>query len=297
MPVRLTGDVPRSCPRPCGQCCRTLWQTVPPLEHLTPAPDGSCPFLGLLGCRLQTPPLPCMIYLCDLAEACVEHHITKFQFKRLQKLRARKAAMITGTNEKVLCVSSKTIKGLMPPDKEFVTDAKVLSEVITHILQHYTILDRDLAEYDPEWRQVIPYQIVQNYNAHPAEYLLMQRTKKQTEERLHEKLSLGIGGHINPIDDTTKSIITSNMLREREEEISIDVYTESLLGVIACDTNEVDRVHLGLVFMLGCRANFEIREKENMTAHWARLLEITDAYFKLERWSQLVVTYLRERSR
>jgi len=205
--------------------------------------------------------------------------------------------MITGTNEKVLCVSSRTIKGMMPPDKEFVTDPKVLSEVITHILQHYTILDRDLAEYDPEWRQVIPYQIIQNYNAHPAEYLLMQRTTKQTEERLHEKFSLGIGGHINPIDNQAQSVIQANIVREREEEISIDVYTENLMGVIACDTSEVDRVHLGLVFMLGCRATFEIREKENMTAQWERLADIITHYEKLERWSQLVATYLRERGR
>jgi predicted NUDIX family phosphoesterase len=297
MPISLTGNVPRACPRPCGECCRSLWQTVPQLEQLPPQKDGSCPFLGLLGCRLQKPPLPCRIYLCDLAEARVKNRITQAQFERLQKLRARKNAMIKDTQEKVLCIPNKEVSSILPKDIELCLDQKANSVLLSFILEHHSFLDRDVVEYDPAWRQVIPYQVAQNYNAHPAQYLLMTRTKKQTEERLHEKLSLGIGGHMNPIESSALSVLTANMRREQQEEIQLDLYTESFVGVIRCDTTEVDKVHLGLVYLLGVHKEFEVREKENMKARWAYLSEILEAYPKLERWSQLVATFLKERSR
>lgn len=202
--------------------------------------------------------------------------------------------MIQGTNEKVLCVPDAALKDLLPDALEYIGDAKTLSEVLSLVLQHHSFLDRDTAEYDPAWRQVIPYQIVQNFDAYPAEYLLITRTKKQTEERLHEKLSLGIGGHINPINSPTESVLTANMRREREEEIRLDVYTENMVGVIRSNASEVDRVHLGLVVTLGVRHTLEVREKENMTARWASVDEILACYDKLERWSQILANVLTE---
>ena len=52
-----------------------------------------------------------------------------------------------------------------------------------------------IRDSDNTVRQIIPYVILRR----GRHYFLLRRLKKQTETRLHEKLSLGVGGHINDV--------------------------------------------------------------------------------------------------
>ena len=68
-------------------------------------------------------------------------------------------------------------------------------------------VDRATAEQNPAWKQWIPYCLLRcgdwRTTGDPAErgIFVVRRTRGQSEARLHESRSIGIGGHIEPIDD------------------------------------------------------------------------------------------------
>ena len=153
------------------------------------------------------------------------------------------------------------------------------------IKKNKMFLDRNMAEKDPNFKQIIPYNVFILNN----KVFLMQRTKNQTEERLHDKLSLGIGGHINEIDHE-EDIIELGRQREFLEEVNYyggqDV---KLLGYINDDHVDVGKVHFGLVFLIkGDNDKIEVREKDKMTGRLLSLSEVRDKFALLEEWSKIV---------
>ena len=71
-----------------------------------------------------------------------------------------------------------------------------LEAIRRFIVDQHFFLPRAQAEYDATVKQIIPYVLLRRGDA----YFLLRRLKKQTETRLHDKLSLGVGGHINPTE-------------------------------------------------------------------------------------------------
>lgn len=189
--------------------------------------------------------------------------------------------------EKVLGVNRNLIEHLLTTDFGYIDN----KEGYDFIRLNLSPMDRELAELDNSFKQVIPYLVVQ----YKDELLLYKRTKKQTESRLHEKLSLGIGGHINPIDSTLVSdTIIECLKRELAEEVSIELATEpEFMGFINDDTNEVGQVHLGLVFKgIATKKSFTVNEIEKMKCVWVSIAFIKDNYQNLETWSQIVFNSL-----
>lgn len=157
-------------------------------------------------------------------------------------------------------------------------------------------MDRDLAEADPSHKQIIAYGIFR----HKDRILHYTRGNAGGESRLHDKGSLGIGGHINPIDlQGAKPDLHTYMAgveREVREELNLDCsYTQKVIGIINDDSNDVGAVHLGVVHL------FEL-DGEQVTSnedaiHNIRFLTLaelkaTDTYSRLETWSQLSLDLL-----
>jgi predicted NUDIX family phosphoesterase len=150
-------------------------------------------------------------------------------------------------------------------------------------------LDRKLAEEDESHKQIIPYILV----VHDGRFLLYRRTKKQGESRLHNKFSLGFGGHINDIDGnghTNTNLILAAMIRELNEELFLpSVRQVSVVGFINDDSNSVGKVHLGVAFIVeASSARFAVNEPEMIEAKWCDVKSIEDIFPSLESWSQLL---------
>ncbi|HEY0139463.1 MAG TPA: DNA mismatch repair protein MutT [Thermoanaerobaculia bacterium] len=163
-------------------------------------------------------------------------------------------------------------------------------EILDIILDEGLFLERRIAETSPRYKQIIPYVLIR----HGASYLLLQRTEKQTEERLHHKLSLGIGGHINP--DTPELI--EGLHKELDEEVEIEGdYDLSFVGILNDDSTDVGRVHLGAVYVLDSHSgDVKVRETEKMTGRWATVEELAGAREQMETWSQIALDhYIHER--
>jgi predicted NUDIX family phosphoesterase len=114
----------------------------------------------------------------------------------------------------------------------------------------------------------------------------LQRTPKQTEARLHHKLSLGIGGHINP--DTPD--LFDGLQKELEEEVDVaGDYDLTFVGILNDDTTDVGRVHLGAVYVLDAHdGNVTVRETEKMSGRWVERGDLAEHRQAMETWSQIV---------
>jgi len=154
-------------------------------------------------------------------------------------------------------------------------------EMFDLIVELHFFIDRPTAEVSPQYKQIIPYVVIR----HDEKFFLLQRTPKQTEARLHHKLSLGIGGHINP--DTPG--LLDGLQKELEEEVDVaGDYDLSFVGILNDDTTDVGRVHLGAVYLLDAHdGNVTVRETEKMTGRWAGVDELRAVYADMESWSQI----------
>ena len=55
---------------------------------------------------------------------------------------------------------------------------------------------RSRVETNERFRQIIPYAVLEQ----ESHIFLVERLKAGSEARLHNRLSIGLGGHINPVD-------------------------------------------------------------------------------------------------
>jgi predicted NUDIX family phosphoesterase len=154
-------------------------------------------------------------------------------------------------------------------------------------------------EEDTEWRQVIPYTLIQNVNT--GLFLASERTNKQGEERLHGRTSLGFGGHIEKSDLGTitvkGSIVDLAAWREIKEETGIVTGTRSFGGIIGVTDPCAEAVHLVHVGVLFHLATTELEFKGEDDKHirvWRTVDELNERLHYMERWSQIVMQrYLR----
>jgi predicted NUDIX family phosphoesterase len=160
------------------------------------------------------------------------------------------------------------------------------------VLANCRFLDRNLAEKDYQFKQVIPYVVVR----HEDRCLLIWRTNKQTEARLHNLYSLGVGGHVNNTDipAADSNIILTGMRREFTEEIAVEGEEScELVGIINDDSTDVSRVHMGFVFVLRTSTpRYTIMEPGKYTAAWKTSEELAAHYDQMESWAQIVFDHV-----
>lgn len=165
-----------------------------------------------------------------------------------------------------------------------------LNGCIKRIHENAYFIDRPKAENNPQLKQIIPYIIV----TFQDKIYALRRQATQTEKRLHNKYSIGVGGHINPVaDGRIFGIIEKGLERELHEELSVKCnYEYKLVGYINDDTNDVGKVHFGMVYRLIVKDEkaVSVAEKDMMIGQFMSLPELENLYPALETWSQLVFT-------
>lgn len=168
----------------------------------------------------------------------------------------------------------------------------VLLDEKSHFFIH-----RTEAEEDPSHKQLIPYCIFKCGDR----ILHYTRGKAGGENRLHAKISIGVGGHINPVDmgDGRKGAAAyyAAVQREIEEELEITCnYSMSIVGLLNDDSNPVGQVHLGIVHLVELETN-EVTSREDALTDlsWASVFELNGGLFhRLETWSAYCARWLAE---
>jgi predicted NUDIX family phosphoesterase len=171
----------------------------------------------------------------------------------------------------------------------------MIEKIVGNMAKHFTTMRRGDAEENFNFKQPIPYVVLRKGNL----IYTYERLKGGGESRLHNKLSVGIGGHVNLIEDATfEAILHENMLRELEEELEI-IASEmefTTIGLINDDENDVGKVHIGLLVVLDIDEDGEVnvRETDQLKGSWMSLGELLspNTYERLEPWSKFTVDIL-----
>jgi predicted NUDIX family phosphoesterase len=158
-------------------------------------------------------------------------------------------------------------------------------------------IPRSEAEIDPSYKQLIPYVIM----ACSGKYLTYVRGKRAGETRLIAKRSIGIGGHINPVDNEVplfdtdfRKMYETAVEREVAEEVSVETtHTDRIVALLNDDSTEVGSVHLGVVHYWLLDAP-KVNRREQMITQMsfmtpAELQQVCDS---METWSQLCLNQL-----
>ena len=157
-------------------------------------------------------------------------------------------------------------------------------------------IHRDLAEEDPNHKQIIPYAIFK----HNDKILRYDRGKKSGEQRLARKASVGIGGHINQDDFESSSLEKDTYLtgieREINEELIINCnYSNLPIALINDDSNDVGKVHLGVVHLFDLESNEVAPGEANIeNLEFLKPEELLEERDDLESWSQICVDHIEE---
>ena len=150
-------------------------------------------------------------------------------------------------------------------------------------------LDRVSAERDPSHKQLIPYVVVRDADR----VFLMERSDAGADPRLHRRATIGVGGHLNPVDDGVDPL-GSGLRREWREELDAEWEPEfAPIGFLNDDRNPVGAVHLGVVFEVQAGGRkIDVRERDKLSGRMASVGEVRGAWDRLESWSQLVAEAL-----
>jgi predicted NUDIX family phosphoesterase len=142
--------------------------------------------------------------------------------------------------------------------------------------------DRAEMEQDGSWKQVIPYLILRD----GPRYFLMHRTRAGGDARLHDRWSIGVGGHLNPGDGD----LAGGLRREWAEEVEADFEPDfELVGLLNDDTTDVGRVHVGAVYVADAAGrSVAIRETDKLEGSFADAAAVAAVEDRLETWSALV---------
>jgi predicted NUDIX family phosphoesterase len=151
---------------------------------------------------------------------------------------------------------------------------------------------RSTVETDPNFKQLIPYMIFchtdSSGNIRIFQYV---RGKGMGESRLHQKRSIGIGGHIAAEDQGQRSgnVYREGMLRELHEEVILrTTFTEQCIGLINDDSTEVGRVHLGIVHRLDVtEPDVVSNESDLIESGFMPLTELRNCRDQMESWSSI----------
>jgi predicted NUDIX family phosphoesterase len=205
--------------------------------------------------------------------------------------------------EKILCFSRDVIS------KHPIIGGKILipynEGLWNDILLNLQYPRRSEAEKDNFCKQLVAYVVIKAGEL----YLTYKRTKKSEEERLRNKYSLGIGGHINLADlnqlglhrgnkEPSVEFIIRGVWREIKEEIDIRsriLGDPKLICFINDESNQVGWRHFGLVWLLEIGNPKVLRKGKGIgKIDFRDLSYLKKNSSKFETWSQLLIDYFNE---
>jgi len=195
------------------------------------------------------------------------------------------------TDEQVLVVPAKAVReefggasgwsGVRPAGEAAIADV---------IRRVGTFRRRVEMEDDPAWKQVIPYPILRQ----EAAWFLMRRTRAGSDTRLHDRFTIGVGGHVNPEDGGLDGDMAPALRREWHEELRVDFVPEfRFVGVLNDDSSAVGRVHLGLVYLADAGGRpVAVRETDKLAGGFVATAQVAAVRDRLETWSRIAFEWL-----
>jgi predicted NUDIX family phosphoesterase len=170
------------------------------------------------------------------------------------------------------------------------------------ILGNYEFMVRGEAEENRAYKQPIPYSIVLNEKSEVFVYIRGGAESAAGDTRLHEKLSIGVGGHLEREEEGLQNPLKDGLTRELEEEIGLksenitDIFP---IGYINDDRNEVGEVHIGVSYLVKTQ-NFSPTMEDGELAHgefmsYEVLTQLAQSgKYNVETWTELLLPVVKD---
>ena len=199
--------------------------------------------------------------------------------------------------ESVFAVPAQKLWTILPYKEQGLINGN--DNILERIVREGVFLNRSELEEDPGFKQIISYAIISNSNS----VYLLRRISGQREKRLHNKLYLGLGGHMNPAGsgETGEEYLVNEMKREFFEEVQLSngclIEDIKFIGFINDDSIPVGRVHIGLLYNIRVsNQHISIRETDKISAFWINENDLDRYNEEMETWSRIAIDcYLKQR--
>jgi predicted NUDIX family phosphoesterase len=204
--------------------------------------------------------------------------------------------MLTAQEEHILVIPESFIHSLGSIEG-FEADVERFLQPILRS-EELSFQPRSQMETDPSFKQLIPYVLLQWTDSDGTVKLFTYtRGGGSGEARLRAKRSVGIGGHISREDAADGSDpYATGMQRELSEEVQLESgYSERLEGLIYDPSNDVGKVHLGVVHLFVLeQPHVKSNEVDLAEGGFVSVDELLSDLDRLETWSQLAIKALYE---
>ena len=158
---------------------------------------------------------------------------------------------------------------------------------------------RAALEGDDDFRQVLPISVF----THKGKVWAYKRTSKGGEARLHDKVAVAVGGHWDLGDLTLvrgvidlEDSLRKAMERELEEEVKLTssvVSSRRLPKMLCADETEVDRVHMGMIYVHELDGEgIQSAEEQLETIGFIHPKELLTENYNIEVWARIICEIL-----
>jgi predicted NUDIX family phosphoesterase len=164
---------------------------------------------------------------------------------------------------------------------------------ITSNPKNHIYIKRKEAEINPTYKQLIPYAIL-HCN---GKIFVYRRGKLLAEKRLFDYYSIGVGGHISISDPGLfGTTYEDGLKREIHEEVFLEsAYTQRIAAVLNDDSNEVGKVHFGIVHVLELeKAAVKPRERSINETKFVSPGELQKDIDRFESWSRICIRHIQQ---
>jgi len=191
--------------------------------------------------------------------------------------------------EHILVVPRSAILDYLSPKGILAADP---IRALDHFRAHAAYEPRNEVEEDPSLKQLIPYLILQAGGL----TFTYRRQKGGGEKRLHDLISIGVGGHMRRMKEDFRENLEANLERELNEELHVNTpYKKDFLGFLNEDFTPVCQVHLGMVYRLVPEdpKKVHVLEERELKGEWLPPNRVDALRGEMEVWSQVAWDYLR----
>jgi predicted NUDIX family phosphoesterase len=185
--------------------------------------------------------------------------------------------------------ADKYFEGFLPHDEH---------DFISVILDKHDYHERgDALETNEALQQIIPYVWIVNPETKQVFVYKRAADENYTEKRLRDKISCGVGGHIERED--SEDPINGAMVRELMEEVRMENYPEpKIVGYVNDDQGDVEKVHFGIVAIAETNEGVEKGDDEMVEGKFHTVEEfnelLKDESLQFDPWTKISWDFVRE---
>lgn len=194
----------------------------------------------------------------------------------------------------IMVVANKHLFSELLKESRFYSNDEMNFEKI--ILNHYEYMIRWEAEKNFVYKQPIPYWVVINDKNEIFVYKRWWANSNAWDQRLHEKISIWVGWHIEKEDENMENPIKDSLIREIEEEINIkddSIISVDAIWYINNESDEVSQVHFWIAYIIKIKSSdfdlfdWEIEKWEFVSID--KLNEMINSWeYDVEAWSKIL---------